>query len=208
MIALGKQYRRPVIVATQMLESMIQSAQPTRAEVSDVATAVLEGADAVMLSGETAMGLFPIESVKMMKRVILYTEREELAHSSSHLPQMTSREADNAISAATVVLAAQLPAKVIIAETSSGRTARNIASLRPSVPVIMVTDHERVYYQMAIVWGGKSYLAKDMKNATDDVIRQLKSAGNIAKGDALVVASGAQPGLIGGTNRAEIRIAD
>jgi pyruvate kinase len=161
-----------------------------------------------MLSGESAMGLFPIEAVKMMKRVILYTEREELALASDHLPSLNTHERDNAISAAAVVLAAQLPAKVIIAETSSGRTARNIAARRPNVPIIMVTDHERVYYQMAIVWGGKAYLAKHMDGATDVVVRQLKAAGNIAKGDAVVVASGAQPGLIGGTNRVEIRIAD
>lgn len=208
LIELGKMHRKPVIVATQMLESMIQSSQPTRAEVSDVATAVLEGTDAVMLSGETAMGLFPVESVKMMKRVILYTEREEREVIARQRVEYAGQERINAISAAAVVLAHQLPAKVIIAETSSGQTARNIASLRPNVPVIMVTDHERVYYQMAIVWGGKSYLAKDMKGATDDVIRQLKSAGNLAKGDNIVVASGNQPGLIGGTDKVVIKVAE
>jgi pyruvate kinase len=209
MVELGKQHRKPVIVATQMLESMIQSAQPTRAEVSDVATAVLEGADAVMLSGETAMGLFPVESVKMMKRVVLYTEREELAKMPARRPVLGERGSRaNAISAAAVVLAAQLPAKIIIAETSSGQTALNISSLRPSVPIIMVTDHKRVYYQMAIVWGGKSYYAKDMEKATDVVIRELKAAGRIAKADALVVASGHQPGLIGGTDTVEIKFAE
>jgi pyruvate kinase len=101
-----------------------------------------------------------------------------------------------------------LPAKVIVAETSSGQTARNIASLRPGVPIIMVTDSERVYFQMAIVWGGKSFFAKSMDGATDKVLTQLKSAGNIGKGDAVVVASGAQPGVIGGTNKVEIRVAD
>jgi pyruvate kinase len=210
MIELCKHHRRPVIVATQMLESMIQSPQPTRAEVSDVATAVLEGADAVMLSGETAMGLFPVEAVKMMKRVILYTEREELAK----LPTATmalnfgEKERHNAISAAAVVLAGQLPAKVIIAETSSGRTSRNISSLRPNVPIIMVTDHKPVYYQMAIVWGGKSFYVPNMKGATDQVIGLLRKAGNIAAGDALVVASGNQPGLIGGTDKVIVRVAE
>ena len=209
MIELGKLHRKPVIVATQMLESMIQSSQPSRAEVSDVATAVIEGTDAVMLSGETAMGLFPVEAVKMMKRIILYAEREEreviarqaVAYAGEH-------ERINAVSAAAVVLAHQLPAKVIIAETSSGRTARNISALRPNVPIIMITDHERVYFQMAIVWGGKSYLADSMDGATDHVMRQLKSAGNIVKGDTAVVASGNQPGVIGGTNRVEVKICD
>jgi pyruvate kinase len=209
MIELGKLHRKPVIVATQMLESMIQSTQPSRAEVSDVAAAVIEGTDAVMLSGETAMGLFPVETVKMMKRIILYAEREEreviarqsVAYNGNHEPI-------NAVSAAAVVLADQLPAKVIIAETSSGRTARNISALRPSVPIIMVTHHERVYYQMAIIWGGKSYLVKSMEGATDHVMQQLKSAGNIVSGDTAVVASGNKPGVTGGTNRVEINICE
>jgi pyruvate kinase len=205
LIELCKQHHKTVIVATQMLESMMQSPTPSRAEVSDVATAVMEGSDAVMLSGETAMGLFPVETVKMMKRIILYTEREEL-------PKLPPRgfsvrpDRGNAISAAAVVLASQLPAKVIIAETSSGQTARNISSLRPRVPVIIVTDHARVYQQAAIIWGGKSFLAPDMEHATERVIRELRSAGNVAKGDAVVVASGHQPGLIGGTDRVRIQL--
>jgi pyruvate kinase len=208
MVELGKQYRKPVIVATHMFESMIQSPAPTRAEVSDVATAVLEGADAVMLSGETTVGLFPVQAVKMMKRVILYTEREELAKMPAPEPSFGEHSKGNAISAAAAVLAKHLPAKLIIAETSSGQTARNIAALRPSVPIIMVTDHPKVYNQLALVWGGKAYLAHNMATATDDVIRQLKAAGNVQPGDALVVASGAQPGLVGGTNKVEIRIVD
>jgi pyruvate kinase len=208
MIELGKKYRKPVIVATQMLESMIQSPQPTRAEVSDVATAVMEGADAVMLSGETAMGLFPIEAVKMMKRIILYTEREELSKKFMTMAPPVANERGNAISQAAAVLAHQLPAKVIIAETSSGQTAKNIAALRPQVPIIMVTDHERVYFQMAIFWGGKSYLTKNMEHAVDEAVQQLKAASNIETGDALVVASGHQPGLVGGTDQVQIRIVD
>lgn len=208
MIELGKQYHKPVIVATQMLESMIQSAQPTRAEVSDVATAVLEGADAVMLSGETAMGLFPVETVKMMKRVILYTEKEELSKYTYSRPIIPERERQNAISAAAVVLASELPAKAIVAETSSGQTARNISSLRPGVPIIMVTDHKRVYYQLALIWGGKSFYCESMSGATEKVIKELKSLGNIQPGDALVVASGHQPGLVGGTDRVQIKIVD
>ena len=209
MIELGKQYRRPVIVATQMLESMIQSPQPTRAEVSDVATAVLEGADAVMLSAETALGLFPVEAVAMMKRIILYTEAEQLANRPPRQRlEFGPHERQNAISAAAVVLASQLPAKVIIAETRSGQTARNISALRPDVPIIMVTNSERVYYQLAIVWGGKSYLYHDPVNATEHVIRELKTAGNIKKGDALVVASGHQPGVAGGTDKVVIRVVE
>lgn len=209
MVELAKYHRKPVIVATQMLESMIQSPQPTRAEVSDVATAVLEGTDAVMLSGETAVGLFPVETVKMMKRIILYAEREDRALASTQPSKPYAiHERSNAISAAAVVLAQQLPAKIIIAETSSGQTARNISALRPDVPIIMVTDHLRVYYQLAIVWGGKSFFAKSMDGATDQVIRQLKAAGNVSKGDTLVVASGHLPGLIGGTDKLMISVVE
>ena len=186
---------------------MIQSPSPTRAEVSDVATAVLEGADAVMLSGETAMGLFPVETVQMMKRVILYTEQEELAKQAAeprHFEDESGR--GNAISAAAVVLAHQLPAKVIIAETATGQTARNISSLRPVAPIVMVTHQPRVYQQLAIVWGGKSYLHNQPAEAADHVVRQLRAAGNIDKGDALVVASGNQPGVPGGTSNVSIRV--
>jgi pyruvate kinase len=206
MIQLAKQHRKPVIVATQMLESMIQSPSPTRAEVSDVATAVLEGADAVMLSGETASGLFPVETIQMMKRVIVYTEREENVGSSLDYGDFGPLAKSNAISAAAAVLARQLPAKVIIAETSSGQTARNISSLRPHVPIVMVTDHRRVYNQLAIVWGGKSYCHEKPEDATPYVIRQLKAAGNVKVGDALVVASGHQPGLSGGTDTVSIKV--
>jgi len=205
MIEMSKHHRKTVIVATQMLESMIQSPHPTRAEVSDVATAVLEGTDAVMLSGESAMGLFPVETVKMMKRIIMYAEADEQSLAPFR-PVKFSRDRENAISAAAVVLAHHLPAIAIVAETSSGQTARNISALRPEVPIIMVTDHERVYHQMAIVWGGKSYLAKDMAKASEAVISELKGAGNIKKGDALVLVSGHAPGVIGGTNQVSIRI--
>ena len=206
MIELGKKYRKPVIVATQMLESMITSQSPTRAEVSDVATAVLEGSDAVMLSGETASGLFPVEVVRMMKRVIVYTEREESSHKVDRRGEYAEPARDNAISAAAVVLARQLPAKVLIAETASGQTARNISSLRPNVPIVMVTDNRRVYNQMAIVWGGKSYLHDKPVEASEHVIKLLKDAGNVVAGDSLVLASGNQPGVTGGTNMVSIHV--
>ena len=206
LIELCKQFHKTVIVATQMLESMTQAPQPTRAEVSDVATAVLEGADAVMLSGETAMGLFPVDTVRMMKRIILYTEREELPKLPDRRYDTLNSSATNAIAQAAVVLAAQLPAKLIFAETSSGNTARNIASLRPKVPIVIVTHEPRVFQQMAMVWGGKSFLAGSMHDATDQVVAKLRTAGNIVPGDAIIVASGNQPGVAGGTDRVRIQL--
>ncbi|HSX01237.1 MAG TPA: pyruvate kinase, partial [Candidatus Saccharimonas sp.] len=205
-VELAKRHRKPVIVATQMLESMIQSPQPTRAEVSDVATAVMEGADAVMLSGETSTGLFPVETVKMMKRVILFTERDELVRQAQSPLPLREHERGNAISAAGVVLARQLPAKVIVAETATGQTARNLSSLRPIVPIIMVTDRRRVYNQLAIVWGGKSYYYDKAHEAGEHIIARLKADGAVVKGDAIVLASGHQPGVPGGTDTVSIRM--
>ena len=141
-----------------------------------------------------------------MKRIILYTEREELSHEQDHLGEFGPKARQNAISAAAVILAQQIPAKVIITETATGQTARNISSLRPSVPIIMATHSRRVYQQLAIVWGGKSYLHSKPREATDHVIAQLKSAGNVAKGDALVLASGHQPGVSGGTDTVTIKV--
>ena len=188
-----------------MLESMIQSPVPTRAEVSDVATAVLEGSDAVMLSGETAVGLFPVEVVKMMKRIILSTEDESLAL-ANHQFDLGAPATGSAISAAAVVLARQLPAKIIIAETSSGQTARNLAALRPAVPIVMVTHRQRVHHQLSIVWGGKSFFRANPKGSSQAVIKWLREAGNIHSGDAVVVASGNQPGLEGGTDTVSVSI--
>ncbi len=206
MVTLARRHRKPVIVATQMLESMIQSSSPTRAEVSDVATAVIEGADAVMLSGETAMGLFPVEAVAMMKRVILATEGEQLIEWSATAHEFGAHDRANAISAAATVLANQLPAKMLVAETASGQTALNIACLRPAVPIIMVTNSRRVHNQLALVWGGKSYLDSDPAAATEHVVRQMRIAGHVSAGDAYVVASGNQPGVTGGTNTVSVRV--
>ncbi|MEO7617911.1 MAG: pyruvate kinase [Candidatus Saccharibacteria bacterium] len=208
LIQMSKTARKPVIVATQMLESMMQSTQPLRAEVSDVATAVMEGADAVMTSGETAMGLYPVETVRMMKRIILQTEREGLEIVAERRNDFGKQTRDNAISAAAVVLARQLPATVILAATTSGRTARNISSLRPEVPVIMATNQRRVFNQLAIVWGGKSFLLDDMTDVDEKIITMLKRAGNVRSGDHIVVASGIKPNISGGTDTVQVAIVD
>ncbi len=202
-VNLARQQQKLVVVATQMLESMVESPQPTRAEVSDVATAVNEGADVVMLSGETAVGHHPIEATQTMKRVILYTEQN--VEPPTAVMNLARSDKDHAISAAAVTLAEKVGAKVIVAETSSGRTARNISSFRPAVPIIMATHRRRVYFQLALVWGGKSFLLEEPAGAAEVVMRRLKSVGNVHPGDMIVVASGQHPGMTGGTDTVQVR---
>lgn len=203
-INLSRARKKISIVATQMFESMIHESTPTRAEVSDVAGAVMEGADAVMLSSETAIGKYPVEAVKIMKRVIRSTE-ESVLPGRLRRDFFASPEKENAISAAAVTLAFQIDAKVIIAESATGKTARNISSLRPPMPIVMVTHNPRVYHQLAIVWGGKSYLVSEPKTAGDAAIKELRDAGNVEPGDIVVIASGRRPGIPGGTDTVQIR---
>jgi pyruvate kinase len=192
------------IVATQMLESMINSPQPTRAEVQDVATAVVQGADAVMLSGESAVGKYPVDTVALMRRVIIYTERNRFESiASEEFGDPTQR---NAISAAAITLARQIGARVILAETSSGQTARNLCSFRPEALVVAVTHQKRVYQQMALLWGARSYLIKNPKNAADETLRMLREEHNVVRGETIIKASGSQPGVTGGTDMLKLEI--
>jgi pyruvate kinase len=192
------------IVATQMLESMISSPQPTRAEVSDVSTAVVQGADAVMLSGESAMGKYPVETVMMMRRVIVYTEQNRFQSiTASSFGDTTQR---NAVSAAAITLAAQIEARVILAETSSGQTARNLCSFRPETLVVAVTHQPRVFHQMALLWGVRSYLIKDPKRAAEETTRMLREEHNVERKDVIIRASGSQPGVTGGTDTLKIEV--
>jgi pyruvate kinase len=191
------------IVATQMLESMVEAKQPTRAEVSDVATAVSQKVDAVMLSGETAAGKFPLETVEIMKKVIIYTEKfQEYPVSADDLGKY------NAIAAAAIVLARRVEAKVIIAGTSSGQTALNLAAYRPPVPLIVATDDYGVYSRMALLWGSKAFLTKHLSLANDAVLDELKKAGNLKSGDQVVVAYGHHRGVIGGTDTIQVKVVE
>lgn len=203
-VELGQQLNKPVIVATQMMQSMVNAPRPTRAEVSDVATAVMQGADAVMLSEETTIGKFPSQAVAMMKKVILHTQTFSPPPTRQPNPGEDSQQ--NAISAAAVVLAKQINAKAIIAETVSGQTALNIASFRPSVPVIIVTNRRSTYLQQALVWGGRPYLRKSPKSASSEVMDLLKQDHNVKNGDHIVVVSGHQAGVAGGTDRLQIYV--
>lgn len=204
-IGLGRQYKKPTIVATQMLASMTASSEPTRAEVSDVATAVIVGADAVMLSDETASGEFPVESVEVMKRVILYTQNNttvKATFSELHEPD----EQQSAISAAILALAQKIEAKAIVAETKSGATAVQIASLRPEIPVIAVASDLKVANQLAIVYGVKSYNRPVDKYAATKLTNWLLQAKVLKKGDIVVTASGQYPGVVGTTDTIKVRV--
>ncbi len=205
MIGFGMQYAKPVIVATQMLATMTESPEPTRAEVSDVATAVLVGADCVMLSDETANGKYPIEAVKIMKRIIKYTEENApIKPLFTELKPKTSRQ--NAICNAVIALAREVNAVVIVAETKSGATALQISSRRPDTPIIAVTSQQHVCNQLAISYGTKSYVRPDNRLAAAKLTDWLQRSKTLNKGDVIVTASGQHAGVVGATDTIKVRI--
>ncbi len=204
-IGLGRKYKKPTIVATQMLVSMTEQPEPTRAEVSDVATAVIVGADATMLSDETAVGQYPIEAIKVMKRVILYTQNNSTVKASFAELEDVDVQA-NAISAAIIGLAKTVGAKAIVAETKSGTTAIQIASFRPNKPVIAVTSDQTTTNQLAIVYGVKSYQRPVDKFAATKLTNWLRNNKVLKKDDIIVTASGHYPGVVGTTDTIKVRV--
>lgn len=203
-IGLGQRYKKPTIVATQMLSSMTEHPEPTRAEVSDVATAVIVGADCVMLSDETASGRYPIEAVSVMKRVILYTQ--ENADVRAQFPDHHEHTRQSAICSAIINLASTIRAKTIVAETKSGSTVLQIAARRPSIPIIAVTSDERVTHQLAIVFGTKSYTRPDDRMAATKLTDWLRHNKVLKTGDVVVTASGKHPGVVGTTDTIKVRV--
>lgn len=207
LIGLGIKHAKPTIVATQMLFSMTEAPEPTRAEVSDVATAVLVGADCVMLSDETANGRYPIEAIKIMKRVILYTEQHAPVK-PVFMGDASGSVASNqqAISTAVIKLANEIKADAIVAETRSGGTALLIASKRADIPLIAVTSDTRVAQQLAIVYACKSYVRPDDRLAAQKLANWLQLNKVLVTGNVIVSCSGQQPGLIGGTDTIKVRV--
>lgn len=203
-IGLGMKYGRPVIVATQMLASMTEMPEPSRAEVSDVATAVLLGTDCVMLSDETANGNYPIEAVETMKRIILYAQENEPVE--VYFKEFEISDRQTAISSAVISLAAQLEAKAIVAETLTGATARQIASHRSQVPLIAVTSDRLTAHQLALVYGTKSFVRPVDKYAANKLTDWLRESKLFAKGDMVVTASGKYPGVVGTTDTIKVRV--
>lgn len=203
-IGLGRQFKKPTIVATQMLASMTEFSEPTRAEVSDVATAVIVGADCVMLSDETAIGKHPLEAVKVMKRVVTYTEENTVVKAQFSLPSVQTRQ--SAISSAVISLAKEVGAKAIVAETKSGATAAQIASFRPDIPIIAVTSDVRAAQQLAIVYGIKSYVRPAEQYAATKLTNWLKQKKVLKSGDIIVTTSGKHPGVVGATDTIKVRV--
>jgi pyruvate kinase len=203
-IGLGQRYAKPTIVATQMLASMTDMPEPTRAEVSDVATAVLVGADCVMLSDETANGKYPLEAVQVMKKVIRYTESH--APLTVNFPANDDQSRQKAISTAILSLAENIDAKAIVTETKSGNTALQIAALRPKVPIIAVTSDARTAQQLALCYATKSYVRPVDKLAATKLTDWLQKNKVFTKGDIVVTASGRYPGVVGTTDTIKVRV--
>jgi len=201
---------KAVIVATQMLDSMIRNPRPTRAEASDVANAVLDGADAVMLSGETAKGAYPLRSVQTMKQIVSRAESEiELWERPLHSISRTMGLPD-AVSSASVLVARQMKAAAIISMTQSGSTAQMVSKHRPPCPILGATPSVRTWRELALYWGVIPLMKEEMKDqntAVDSAIASCISAGQIREGDLVVVTAGVPLGAAGTTNMLQVHIA-
>jgi pyruvate kinase len=209
-IKLARERARPVIVATQMLESMISSPRPTRAEVSDVAGAVTQGADAVMLSAESSVGQYPIEAVATMSRIIAAAEESSL-HSEHHLTRRPTTTG-GAIARATVEVGAIVGAKALVAFTMTGETARRLARYRSPIPLLAFTTDPAIRSQLALTWGVETFIVSEVRH-TDDMVHEVDSAlvslNRCAIGDKIVIVAGSPPGSPGKTNALRVhRIGD
>jgi len=205
-IALCRKHGKLSIVATQMMASMVENPEPTRAEVNDVANAVIQGTDTVMLSDETANGKYPLETVTAMKKVILYTQ-EHAPVAPLHDKIIAPKKQQDAISTAAVSLAEQLHVDAIIAETKSGSTAANIAAHRPNLPIISVTSEPRAAQQLALSYANRSYVRPDSKEAGFEIATELNEQGFFGDGEAtVIIVSGQQPGMTGMTDTIKVRV--
>ena len=201
-IQMARQLGKPVIVATQMLESMINSSRPTRAEASDVANAVLDGADALMLSGETSVGDHPVGVVETMARIIEHVEVEAL----EKLPKLESEDQGStgrAVTTAAVAVGKATKSKYLIAFTETGRSVRLMARHRSSTQILAFTTDEKVQRQLAMIWGTETFHTDTVQH-TDDMVATVDrhlTSNNLAKyGELVVVVAGVPPGVPGTTN--------
>ncbi len=196
---LARENCKPVIVATQMLESMTHDPRPTRAEVCDVANAVLDGADALMLSGETSVGAHPVEAVGTMARIIEATERDWLLP----LPPPASTTPEEAITASAPMVARSVDAQALVAFTETGMSARRLARHRSPIPILVFTPHSAVRSQLALSWGVETFVVP-LVGHTDEMVLQVERAmfelGRCRPGDMVVIVAGTLTGESGSTN--------
>jgi pyruvate kinase len=209
-VELSRRNAKPVIVATQVLESMIENSRPTRAEASDAANAVLDGADALMLSGETSVGKHAVAAVRTMARIIENTEE----HGLERITPLgtTPRTRSGAITAAAARVGEQLDVKMLVTFTQGGDSARRMSRLRSKIPLIAFTPEPVVRSQLSLTWGVETFLAPYVKH-TDDMVQQvdtlLIAEHRLEKGDTVVIVAGAPPGVPGTTNALRVhRIGD
>ena len=203
--ALGK----PVITATQMLDSMIRNPRPTRAEVTDVANAIYDGTDAIMLSGETAAGKYPVEAVKVMAAIAKRIEETLDYDTILRSKGLNNTNVTDAISYATCTTAKSLTASGIVTSTSSGYTARMVSKFRPKTPIIAATPNERTSRQLSLSWGVYTVMCEQAEN-TDDLIdnsiEASKNEGYIHEGELVVITTGVPTGVSGTTNLIKVQV--
>lgn len=207
LIATANRLGIPIITATQMLDSMVNNPRPTRAEVSDVANAILDGTDAVMLSNETAVGNYPVEAVETMATIACRIEQEQQTNNLKL--SKTKRSITHAISAAVGQIASQLGASAIMTLTKTGATARNVSKFRPKTPILAITPHVYVSRRLQLVWGVKPLLVLDLASAT----QTFQAAINVAQekrwlsaGDLVVMTAGTLQGVAGSTDLIKVEL--
>ncbi|MFH0714036.1 MAG: pyruvate kinase, partial [Candidatus Micrarchaeota archaeon] len=203
---------KPVITATQMLESMTNSPIPTRAEVTDVANAILDGSDAVMLSGETSIGKYPVKTVQMMARIIQHTEQSLLEYGQfdrHHCKVEDERNTTLSIAKAASKIATELNAAAIITYTETGRTARRIIHTRPKIPIVAVTPDEKTARKLCLCWGIIPVYAKTrapLEEVLYKVADIVTQTGIVKKGDTVVIVTGIPLGQPGSTNLIKVQM--
>ncbi len=210
-LGLCRHHQRPVIVATEMMQSMMTAKRPTRAEASDVATAVFDGADALMLSGETAMGAHPTLVVKMMHRIIVEAEQSPFYQPPGSRPFGDRARIAESIARGACAIAASVGAKVLVAFTESGVTARFASGARPSVPIIGLSPNIKTLRQLCLLWGVVPHFVEPLR-ASDEMIERahalLLHQGIVAPGDSFVTIFGAPVGVSGTTNAIQVKVVE
>ncbi|NJP65856.1 pyruvate kinase [Streptomyces spiramenti] len=208
LIELCRRNAKPVIVATQMMESMITNSRPTRAEASDVANAILDGADAVMLSAESSVGQYPIETVNTMSKIVIAAEEELLSRGLQPLvPGKKPRTQGGAVARAACEMADFLDGRALVAFTKSGDTARRLSRYRASQPILAFTTDASTRNQLTLSWGVETFVAPHVDH-TDEMVRlvdaELLRLNRFHEGDLMIMTAGSPPGVVGTTNMVRI----